>query len=55
MFLTFISDNFMGKEKFIYSASKDIIKLKLKPFQKEVQANDWDDIIEEDWVKYFVH
>jgi len=44
-----------AKEKFIYATSKDEVKKKLSPFNKEIQVNDWADLNEEQFIKYFKH
>jgi Cofilin/tropomyosin-type actin-binding protein len=44
-----------AKEKFIYATSKDEVKKKLQPFNKEIQVNDWADLNDEQFVKYFKH
>ncbi len=44
-----------AKEKFIYATSKDEVKKKLQPFNKEIQVNDWADLNDEQFIKYFKH
>jgi hypothetical protein len=43
------------KEKFVIATSKDVVKKKLQPFNKEIQVNDWADLNDEAFVKYFRH
>ena len=41
------------KDKIVYSQNKDMFFEKLKPFARELQVNDHNDITEEDWASNF--
>lgn len=55
MLILYAPDIATAKEKFIYATSKDEVKKKLSPFNKEIQVNDWADLNEESFIKYFKH
>ena len=44
-----------SKEKFVIATTKDEVKKKLQPFNKELQVNDWADLDAESFIKYFKH
>jgi hypothetical protein len=44
-----------SKEKFVIATTKDEVKKKLQPFNKEVQVNDWADLNDEAFIKFFKH
>jgi len=44
-----------SKEKFVIATTKDEVKKKLQPFSKEIQVNDWADLNDEAFIKYFKH
>jgi hypothetical protein len=55
LFIMYAPDVCDSKEKFIIATSKDQAKKKMQPFNKEVQVNDWADLIEENFIRYFKH
>lgn len=44
-----------SKDKFVYATTKDELKKKVTPIHKEIQVNDWADLDEESFIKYFKH
>lgn len=44
-----------SKDKFVVATTKDEVKKKLQPFNKEIQVNDWADLDDESFTKYFKH
>ena len=55
LFIMYAPDICSTKEKFVIATSKDVVKKKLQPFNKEIQVNDWADLNDEAFVKYFRH
>ena len=51
LFILYAPDICDSKEKFLYATSKDDLKKKVQPFNKELQVNDWADLDEEAWLK----
>ena len=45
----------MPKKAHLEADTKDEVKKKLQPFNKEVQVNDWADLDDESFIKYFKH
>lgn len=43
------------KEKFVIATTKDAVKKKLQPFNKEIQVNDWADLDSEAFIRFFKH
>jgi hypothetical protein len=44
LFILYAPDICDSKEKFVYATSKDDLKKKVQPFNKELQINDWADL-----------
>jgi hypothetical protein len=55
LFLMYAPDIIDTKEKFVIATTKDAVKKKLQPFNKEIQVNDWADLDAEAFVRYFKH
>lgn len=55
LFIMFAPDICSSKEKFLIATTKDEVKKKLQPFNKEIQVNDWADLDDESFIKYFKH
>ena len=55
LFILYAPDICDSKEKFLYATTKDELKKKIQPFNKEMQVNDWADLDDEAFVKYFKH
>ena len=55
LFLMYAPDIIDTKEKFVIATTKDAVKKKLQPFNKEIQVNDWADLDSEAFVRYFKH
>jgi Cofilin/tropomyosin-type actin-binding protein len=55
LFLMYAPDICPSKDKFVIATTKDEVKKKLQPFNKEIQVNDWADLDDESFIKYFKH
>ena len=55
IFILYVPDVCDSSTKFIYATSKDVVRKKVQPFNKEVQVNDWADLDDEAFLKYFKH
>ena len=55
LFIMYAPDVCSSKEKFVIATTKDEVKKKLQPFNKEIQVNDWADLDDESFIKYFKH
>eukprot|EP00347_Sterkiella_histriomuscorum_P010632 403375526 len=55
LFILYVPDVSNSNLKFIYATSKDAVRKKVQPFHKELQVNDWNDLDEETFFKYFKH
>lgn len=55
IFILYAPDICNSAEKFLYATSKEELKKKIQPFNKELQVNDWADLDDEAFVKYFKH
>lgn len=55
LFLMYAPDIIDTKEKFVIATTKDAVKKKLQPFNKEIQVNDWADLDAEAFIRYFKH
>lgn len=53
LFIMYAPDICTSKEKFVVATTKDEVKKKLQPFNKEIQVNDWADLDAEKFIKYF--
>lgn len=51
LFILYAPDICDSKEKFVYATSKDELKKKVQPFNKEMQVNDWADLDVEGFLK----
>ena len=51
LFILYAPDTCDSKEKFVYATTKDEVKKKVQPFNKEMQVNDWADLDEEAFLK----
>ena len=51
LFILYAPDICDTKEKFVYATSKDELKKKVQPFNKEMQVNDWADLDVEGFLK----
>ena len=51
LFILYAPDICDTKEKFVYATSKDELKKKVQPFNKEMQVNDWADLDTESFLK----
>ena len=51
LFILYAPDICDSKEKFVYATSKDDLKKKVQPFNKEMQVNDWADLDVESFLK----
>ncbi len=51
LFILYAPDICDSKEKFVYATSKDELRKKVQPFNKELQVNDWADLDTEAWLK----
>lgn len=54
-FILYAPDVCDSKDKFMVAVNKDAVKKKLQPFNKEIQVNDWADLDDEAFIKYFKH
>ena len=55
LFLLYAPDVCDSKEKFVYATSKEALKKKVTPVNKEFQVNDWADIDDEAFLKTIKH
>jgi hypothetical protein len=55
LFIMYAPDIMSSKDKFVIATTKDEVKKKLQPFNKEIQVNDWADLNDEAFIKYFKH
>jgi hypothetical protein len=55
LFILYVPDVCNSNTKFIYATSKDVVRKKVQPFHKELQVNDWNDLDQEAFLKYFKH
>ena len=55
LFLLYAPDILDSKDKFVIATTKDAVKKKLQPFNKEIQVNDWADLDAEAFTRYFKH
>lgn len=55
LFILYVPDVCDTSTKFIYATSKDVVRKKVQPFNKEIQVNDWADLDDEAFLKYFKH
>ncbi|CDW73772.1 actin depolymerizing factor 1 [Stylonychia lemnae] len=55
VFILYAPDICDSGAKFIYATSKDVVRKKVQPFNKEIQVNDWADLDDEAFIKYFKH
>lgn len=55
LFIMYAPDICASKDKFVIATTKDEVKKKLQPFNKEIQVNDWADLDDESFIKYFKH
>ncbi len=55
LFIMYAPDICPSKDKFVIATTKDEVKKKLQPFNKEIQVNDWADLNDEAFIKYFKH
>ena len=55
LFILYAPDVCNAKDKFVIATTKDQVKKKLQPFHKEIQCNDWADLNDEAFIKYFRH
>ena len=53
VFILYCPDICSTTVKFTTATTKDEVKKKLQPFSKEIQVNDWADLDEEAFVRYF--
>ena len=51
LFILYAPDICDSKEKFVYATTKDELKKKVQPFNKEMQVNDWADLDDEGFLK----
>lgn len=55
LFILYAPDICDSKDKFVVATTKDEVKKKLQPFNKEIQVNDWADLDDESFIKFFKH
>jgi cofilin len=55
LFIMYAPDICQASDKFVIATTKDAVKKKLQPFNKEIQVNDWADLNDEAFIKYFKH
>ena len=55
LFILYAPDVCNSSEKFVYATSKESIKKKVQPVNKEFQVNDWADIDDESFLKQIKH
>ena len=55
LFILYAPDIVQSRDKFIYATSKDEVRKKVQPFNKEFQVNDWADLDDESFQKVLKH
>ena len=55
LFIMYAPDICQSKDKFLIATTKDEVKKKLQPVNKEIQVNDWADLNDEAFIKFFKH
>lgn len=55
LFILYAPDTCNSNTKFVYATTKDAVRKKVQPFNKELQVNDWNDLDDESFIKYFKH
>ena len=55
VFVLYAPDICPTKDKFVYATSKDEVRKKIQPFNKEFQVNDWADLDDEAFLKILKH
>jgi hypothetical protein len=55
LFIMYAPDICDSTEKFLYATSKDALRKKVQPFNKELQVNDWADLDDESFLKVLKH
>lgn len=55
LFILYAPDIVDSREKFIYATSKEDVRKKVQPFNKEFQVNDWADLDDESFQKVLKH
>ena len=53
IFILYAPDICDSKEKFVYATTKEEVRKKVSPFNKELQVNDWADLDAESFIKHF--
>lgn len=55
LFILYAPDICDSSEKFLYATTKDALRKKVSPFNKELQVNDWADLDDEAFLKVLKH
>ena len=55
IFILYAPDTCESKEKFVYATTKEEVRKKVQPFNKEFQVNDWADLDDESFIKVLKH
>ena len=55
LFILYAPDICDSREKFVYATTKDELKKKIQPFNREFQVNDWADLDDESFLKLLKH
>jgi len=55
LFILYAPDICDSKIKFVYATTKDEVRKKVQPFNKEFQVNDWADLDDEAFLKVLKH
>ena len=55
VFILYAPDTCESKEKFVYATTKEEVRKKVQPFNKEFQVNDWADLDDESFIKVLKH
>ena len=55
LFILYAPDIVDSKEKFLYATTKEEVRKKVQPFNKEFQVNDWADLDDEAFQKVLKH
>lgn len=55
LFILYAPDIVDSREKFVYATTKDEVRKKVQPFNKEFQVNDWADLDDESFQKVLKH
>ena len=55
LFILYAPDICDARDKFVYATTKENVRKKVQPFNKELQVNDWADIDAEGFLKALKH